>query len=267
MTQLKGAKAVVTGAASGIGRGLCLELQRRGAFIIGLDRNSDGLERLAKDLGGKLDARSCDLSDLPALEDTAAAIEAEHGRVDVLINNAGVVNGRTLDELSLEDIERTFRINTLAPIWLTRCFFPGMLERDHGHVVTVASAAGITATARLSDYSASKFAAFGFDEALRLELKRRGSRVRTTVVCPFFVNTGMFDGVRTRWPRLLPILEPDYLVARIIRAIERNQPRVVTPRLVYLGWLGRMLPVRCYDWLTDFFGISRSMDEFRGRGG
>jgi all-trans-retinol dehydrogenase (NAD+) len=140
-----------------------------------------------------------------------------------------------------------------------------MLERDRGHVVTVASAAGLVGTSRLTDYCASKHAAVGFDESLRLELKRQRSRVLTTVVCPFYVSTGMFEGVRTRFPSILPILEPEYVVDRIVHAIRKNRRRVVLPRVVATTYLGRLLPVPAFDALMEFLGVNRSMDEFRGR--
>src|SRR5207247_8346795 len=137
----------------------------------------------------------------------------------ILINNAGVVSGKGLLEISEEAIQRTFDVNTLALFWTTRAFLPGMIARDRGHVVTIASAAGIVGTSRLVDYCASKHAAVGFNEALRLELKRQGNKVVTTVVCPFYISTGMFEGVKTRFPLLLPILEPQKVADRIVDAI------------------------------------------------
>jgi all-trans-retinol dehydrogenase (NAD+) len=140
-----------------------------------------------------------------------------------------------------------------------------MIADGDGHIVTIASAGGIAGTARLVDYCSSKFAAFGFDESLRLELKRTGAPVRTTIVCPFYINTGMFDGVTSRFGWLIPILEPDDVVRRIVRAIEKDHARLIMPWFVYSTFLVRLLPVPLYDWLCDFFGISRSMDGFKGR--
>ena len=265
MTVIQGATILVTGAATGIGRGLCREFHRRGGFVIGLDRDGTGLESLGHELQERFAAWRCDVSDHDAVLAAAKDMEERHGGVDILVNNAGVVTGAGFTELEHGDIERTFRVNTLAPIHLSRRLLPGMLRRDRGHVVTVASAAGVTASPRLADYSASKFALVGFDESLRFELRRVGSNVRTTVVCPYYVDTGMFEGVRTRWPRLLPLLRPERVVARIVRAVERDEPRVVMPRLVYLGWVGRILPLSWFDRLADFFGITRNMDDFRGR--
>ncbi|MEA5444323.1 SDR family oxidoreductase [Gammaproteobacteria bacterium AB-CW1] len=266
MTQIRGSLALVTGAASGIGRGLCLALADQGAQIIGVDRDQAGLDELGKELGEGFHGRVCDLSDVSAIEQLAAEVLETIGPVDILINNAGIVGGQHLEQSDPASIERTFRVNALAPIHLSRVFLPAMLERDHGHVVTIASAAGIVGTARLVDYSASKWAAMGFDDALRLELKHRGSRVRTTVVCPFYVDTGMFAGVKTRWRWLLPILKPEQVVRRTLKAIQRNRSRLIMPWLVYTAWPARLLPVPVFDALMRLLGITRSMDEFRGRG-
>jgi all-trans-retinol dehydrogenase (NAD+) len=207
----------------------------------------------------------CDLSDRHAIAATAERTRADIGAIDILINNAGVVSGKSIVAAADEEIERTFAVNTLALFWVTRAFLPAMLERDRGHVVTIASAAGLVGTSRLTDYCASKHAAVGFDESLRLELKRQRSKVVTTIVCPFYVSTGMFTGVRTRFPLILPILEPDYVVDRIIRAIRADRRRLILPRLVAMTYLGRILPVAAFDAIMEFLGVNKSMDDFRGR--
>ena len=120
--------------------------------------------------------------------------------------------------------------------------------------------------AKLSDYAASKWAAVGFDESLRAELRTIAPGVRTTVVCPFYIDTGMFRGVKSRFPLLLPILREDVVARRVIDAIRRDRPRLCMPPLVYLVPSMRLLPVRAIDWLARFLGVNASMDEFKGRG-
>jgi all-trans-retinol dehydrogenase (NAD+) len=152
--------------------------------------------------------------------------------------------------------------------WTTRAFLPGMIQKDSGHIVTIASAGGIIGVPRLSDYSASKFAAVGFDESLRVELNRLGHLgVQTTIVCPFYINTGMFDGVKTRFPRLLPILDAEDAANKIILAIEKGKKRLMMPPFAYITYPGRLLPLPMFDKLATFFGINSTMDEFRGRDG
>ena len=218
---------------------------------------------MRRDLVGR--GPSCDLTRRDEVSAVAEQTLAESGPIDILINNAGVVSGKQLLDLSDEEIERTFQVNALALFWTVRAFLPSMLEADRGHIVTIASAAGFAGTARLTDYCSSKFAAVGFDESLRLELKQMNSRVLTTVICPYFVNTEMFDGVRTRFSWLLPILAPRRVVSRIVSAIRKNRRRLVMPWFIHAVWPSRLLPVRWFDGLMAFFGISESMHEFRGR--
>jgi len=269
MTELVGKNVLITGAASGIGRLMAIRIAARGARLILWDLAAQPLDVLRAELaaqGAAVHAYGCDLGQRDAIADTAARVLQECGPVDVLINNAGIVNGRSLLDSSDDEIERTFRVNTLALFSTTRAFLPGMLERGDGHVVNIASAAGLAGVPRLCDYSASKFAVVGFDESLRLELGRRRSKVVTTIVCPFYIDTGMFRGARTRFPWLLPILAPDDVAERIVRAIEADRRRLLLPRFVLAALLVRALPPRAFDALMAFFGITRSMDDFTGRG-
>jgi all-trans-retinol dehydrogenase (NAD+) len=131
--------------------------------------------------------------------------------------------------------------------------------------VTIASAAGIIGVSRLGDYSAGKFACFGLDEALRSEFRKSRLRIHTTVVCPYFINTGMFAGVKTRFSFLLPILKQERAAERIFKAVGRRRRRLLMPPLVYAVWPLRLLPVRWFDAVADILGIHSAMDGFRGR--
>ncbi len=206
-----------------------------------------------------------DVSDRAGVYAAAAKVKADLGAVDILVNNAGVVSGKRFLDLTDEKIEKTLQVNTLALFWTAKAFLPGMIAANRGHLVTVASAAGTVGVSGLADYCASKFGAVGFDEAVRMELKRIAPGVKTTVVCPYFIDTGMFDGVRTRFPFLLPILKADRVTRRIVRAIERDRPRVLMPFLVYLVPLLRVLPVGAFDAIAGLLGINASMDHFTGR--
>jgi len=268
MTRFAGAHVLVTGAASGIGRLLARGAAARGARVTLLDRDEAGLLAVRAEIaaaGGEAAGFTVDLCDRAALQAAAGRVLAERGPVDILINNAGVVTGKPLLECSDAAIERSFQVNALALFWTVRALLPAMIARGRGHVVTIASAAGLGGTSRLTDYCASKFAAVGFDESLRLELRRLGHPVRTTVVCPWYIDTGMFQGVRTRFPRLLPILRPDYVAARILGAIQADRRRLVLPRFVMAVLLIRALPLTLFDAVMRFFGVDRSMDEFAGR--
>lgn len=261
---MRGSRVLITGAGSGIGRLMALEAARRGATVVLWDLDGEAAARVAGEIasaGGAATVTSVDVSDPDAVRGAADAA----GEVDVVINNAGVVTGALLLDASEASIERTFRVNTLALYWLTRAFLPGMMQRNRGAVVTIASAAGLVGVARQTDYSASKWAAVGFTESLRAELRMAGSRVRTLVVCPYYIDTGMFAGVRTRVPALLPILRPEPVAVRVIDAIERGREQLVMPPLVRVLPAVRALPVRGFDAVLDLFGINRGMDQFTVR--
>jgi all-trans-retinol dehydrogenase (NAD+) len=269
VTTINNKHVLITGGASGLGRRLAMRCAEMGASVSIVDLDENGAEGAAIEAAacgaGAIRAFACDVGDREQVGVRAAEIVAAQGAVDILVNNAGVVSGRSLLELTDEHIERTFRVNTLALFWTTRSFLPAMIARGSGHVVTVASAAGLVGSPRETDYAASKFAAVGFTEALRMELKRSASGVKTTVVRPFYIDTGMFAGVKTRFPMLLPILKEADVTERIVRAIQHDTPQVDMPWMVRTVPLMRMLPVWAFDGIADFLGVTAAMDEFTGR--
>jgi all-trans-retinol dehydrogenase (NAD+) len=225
------------------------------------------MEDAGKSRGLFIRAMNCDVSDRAAVYRTAGQLEAELGPVDILINNAGVVSGSALLDTPDEKIINTFNVNTLALFWTARAFLPGMLKRDSGHLVTIASAAGIIGITGLVDYSASKFAAFGYHEALAMELRRSRSAVKTTLVCPYYVDTGMFAGVKTRFPLILPILKREAAARRIVGAVLKNKRLLIMPPVIYSVFLLRLLPGFIFDGVVNFLGVNHTMDDFTGRGG
>jgi all-trans-retinol dehydrogenase (NAD+) len=269
MTRIAGSIALVTGGASGIGRLVALRLADQGATVVLWDLDAERLTPVLAELesrtGRQAHGYGCDVADRTMVAEVAERVRAEVGDVDILVNNAGIVSGRPLLEIPDEKIEATFAVNTLALYWTTKAFLPAMLRNDRGHLATIASAAGLVGVARQTDYSASKHAAVGFDESLRVELAQQGSAVRTTVVCPFYIDTGMFDGVKTRVPWLLPILDPDKVADKIVRAIERDRAQLVMPPTVRTLAPMRILPARLFDKMMDLFGVNVSMEDFTGR--
>lgn len=264
---IKDKLVLITGGAGGIGRLMALDFAAREARVVVWDLNGDALKALEEEGRGRglfIKAMICDVSDRTGVYKQAEILGRELGPVDILINNAGVVSGTTLLDTPDEKIIQTFNVNTFASFWTCKAFLPGMIKRNSGHIVTISSAAGLVGVVGLAEYCASKFAAFGFDEALRMELRSMKSGITTTVVCPFFINTGMFDGVKTRFPLLLPILEPSYAARRIVRAVLKKRKRLIMPRLVQGVLILRFLPVSFLDFVADFLGISHSMDTFRG---
>lgn len=268
MKSIQNQVALITGGASGIGKLIALSFAERGAKVAVWDSsesNLASLEEEAASRGLSVLAAKCDVTDRAAVYALAEKLTAVLGPVDILINNAGVVSGTSFLETSDEKLIRTMEVNATSNFWTVKAFLPSMLERDTGHLVTISSAAGIVGVTGLADYSASKFAVFGFHEAIRMELRRRKSRVATTVVCPFFIDTGMFQGVRTRFPLLLPIEKSEAAARRIVSAILRNKKRLIMPPFVYSVYLLRLFPVGFFDAMADFFGVNSSMNEFVGR--
>jgi len=216
--------------------------------------------------GGLARGYVCDVSDREGVYRTAERVRADVGDPEVVVNNAGVVSGACLLDTPDERIRRTFEVNVLALYWVTKAFLPAMLRRNQGHLVTVASAAGLVGVARQTDYSASKHAAVGFNESLRAELREIAPGVKTTVVCPYYIDTGMFEGVRTRVPWLLPILRQRDVACKVADAIEHDRRLLVLPPAVRLLAVLRILPPRTFDWFMDLLGVNASMDHFEGHG-
>ncbi|XP_062850093.1 epidermal retinol dehydrogenase 2 isoform X2 [Trichomycterus rosablanca] len=195
-------------------------------------------------------------------------VKREVGDVTILINNAGVVTGKKFLQCPDNLIEKTMEVNSLAHFWTYKAFLPAMIAANHGHVVSIASSAGLIGVSGLADYCASKFAAVGFAESMALELHALGCNgVKTTIVCPFFINTGMFEGANTKWPRLMPILEPDYVCRKIVDAVRRDQVYLYLPRSMYLTIsLKHLLPVKLGMLLGEYLGAFDFMAKFKGHG-
>ena len=259
---------LITGAGSGIGRLLSLELANLGAKLILLDVNFDSIKKVAseiKSIKSRVWIYKCDLSVKSEISMVVKEIK-KIGKVDILINNVGVVSGKSFLEISDKQIETSFNVNLLSFFWLTRSFLPDMIKENSGHIVNIASAAGLIGVAGLSDYSATKFGVFGFNESLRMELrKKKINGVKTTIVCPYYINTGMFKGVKSRFNFLLPILEEKYVCKKVIRSIQKNKEVLIMPQFVKFIPLVRLLPTFLMDSITELIGISSSMDHFVGR--
>jgi len=261
---LKNQTVLITGGGSGIGRLLALGAAERGARVMLWDLSAEAAESVREEIVGAgyhAEAYAVDVSD----RDAVKAAAKKTGAVDVVINNAGVVTGKNLLDASDEAIERTIRVNTLALFWVTRAFLGDMITNRRGTVVTISSAAGLVGVAKQTDYSASKFAAFGFAESLRVELSKANTGVNSLVVCPYFISTGMFEGVQTKYPLLLPILTPEYVAQKTLTAIEKGRHQLIMPRFVNFLSPARVLPARWFDKLMNQLGVNNTMDHFVGR--
>ncbi len=262
---------LITGSGAGIGRLMALGAAKRNAKAVLVWDLSEtaGQETVAqiKAQYPQVVAKfyQVDVTKIEQVSTQAAAVLEEFSAVDVLINNAGIVNGKAILDLSENEIKRTFEVNSLSLFRVVREFLPQMLAKDHGSIVTIASAAGLVGVVKQTDYGASKFAAVGFAQSLRAELRDMGSNVHTLLYCPYYIDTGMFAGVSTKFKHLLPILQPAVVAEQVLTAIEKGRQMKVAPPLVRLVQLVQPLPVPLVDQLLDFFGINKTMEHFVGR--
>ncbi|WP_040168063.1 SDR family NAD(P)-dependent oxidoreductase [Microbacterium gorillae] len=272
---IAGSTVLITGAARGMG-----ELYARRAVAAGAARIAlwDVDEATATALAAELsrsgtDARAyrVDVSRSEDVRDGVARTLADFDRVDVLINNAGIVRGSLFWEHDPErDIELTMRINTLAAMWLTRELLPGMIADTSRpkRILNVASAAGTLANPHMSVYAASKWAMIGWSDSVRLELGREGHRhVKVTTFCPSYVSTGMFAGARG--PLLTPIMTPRQATRAAWDGMIAGRAMVTKPWTVKLAMALRgVLPTPLWDVIADrVFHVYSSMDHFTGRPG
>ncbi len=266
MTAVRGATVLVTGAASGIGyltgRGLLAAGARQ---LVIWDIDAEAMRRVAAELGAhQVDTFTVDMSDRSQIARTASEMREAGIEIDILVNNAGIVVGRPFVEHSAEDIERTMAINTLGPMHLARELLPGMIARGRGHIVNISSAAAMVSNPRMSVYCSSKWAVAGWSDSLRLEMDQARTGVQVTTVMPYYIDTGMFAGVRSRF---IPLLKPDPVARAIVAAIESDRVFLRLPSLLNLLPLLRgIMPVRVFDMVVGgWFGVYRSMQTFRGR--
>ncbi len=232
--------ALVTGASSGIGATTARELAGRGARVILAARRADRLaEQVAAitSAGGQAVAIEADVADTASLERLAREAVAVYGRVDALINNAGIGSAKRFEIVDEADIERMVSVNLLAPMLLTRLLLPGMLERKRGVIVCVASVAGHVATETV--YSATKFGVRGFALSLRREL--RGTGVHVSVVSPGFIRTDL-----TAWRRA-PMPGPEVVATAIAGLLTHPRREVVVPA----SYHGAIAVERLAPWVVD----------------
>lgn len=190
-------RAVVTGAASGLGRALALQLADRRARLVLSDLDEDALDetvRLVEARGGTANARRCDVADAAAMEDFARAAQDTLGAVDLVVNNAGVAVGGAVGEIPLADWEWIVGVNLRGVVHGCHFFLPAMKRRGAGHILNVASIAGFASAPMMGPYNATKAAVIALSETLAAELQ--GTGVGCTVLCPYFFRTNIAASAR-----------------------------------------------------------------------
>lgn len=247
MTAIRGKVCVVTGAGSGIGRALALELAARGARGLALsDVNAEGLAETARLVGAgvEVDQQTLDVADRDGFEAYASAIAERFGVIHQIYNNAGVAFSRLIEESTFEDYERVFGVNLWGVIHGTKAFLPHIIASGDGHVINISSLNGYLVQSKMSHYCTTKFAVRGFTETLAVEMRTAGHRVGVTVVHPGGIKTGIADhameSARARGEEIteaderrrklynekLLKMDPRQAAKIIVNGVEKNRLRV-----------------------------------------
>jgi short-subunit dehydrogenase len=247
MRHFKGKVAAITGAASGMGRSLAVELAKRGCGLALSDRNEDGLKQTAAMCAAytvKVTTQTLDVSDRAAVFSWARQSNEVHGKINLIFNNAGVAHTASAATASIEDFEWIMGINFWGVVHGTQAFLPYLRASGEGHVINLSSLFGLMAMPTQSTYNASKFAVRGYTEALRMELELEGAPVSATSIHPGGVATNIVNASRIdqqivdatgqdeethrrRANRLINVTTPDTAALQILAGVERNARRVL----------------------------------------
>ena len=265
--KIQGNTVLITGGCSGIGKIMARRSLEKGVGqVIIWDINDAAIAATVQELSelGHVHGFKADISDPVSVDSAFEATKIGCGEVDILINNAGIItNNKTFDQQTDADIDRTFDINTKGAMYLTLRYLPGMKERQCGHICNVTSSAGMLALPKMSLYAASKWAAIGWSESLRIELAREKSPVRVTTIAPYFINTGMFDGIHS----FFKIQNPEVVARKTIWAIQHDLGyRGIPFSSHFIRLMQGIFPYRLFNWIFgDVCGLYTVMDHFTGR--
>lgn len=246
--------ALITGAASGVGKQLAIELAREGAIIAAIDLAAESLTALESHLSGaKFAWQIADVTDRAALGPAVAKLEERLGPIDLLFANAGVGTETSALNFKAADFERIVSVNLIGVSNSVEAVLPGMIARKRGHIVGISSLASFRGLPRMAGYCASKAGLNALLDSLRVELRETG--VSVTTVCPGWIRTPLTDQVEHEMPELM---EVDHAARQILSAVARRRPFYAFPRRsARRVHLAGMLPCGVSDWLV--FRMLRAM--------
>lgn len=272
MKDLKNKKVLITGGARGIGKQIALEFARQGADIIICDSDKSFFNKTEfkknrkeiEDIGASCYGFYLDVTKYEDIVRERRSILDLVGKIDVLVNNAGVVFGGNFLEVPIEKHRLTYDVNTYGIINMLHVFLQDLIDQPTAHIVNISSASGFVPLPGGSTYASSKAAVTSLSESLNIELKREGNQhVGMTIVCPGYVQTGMFDGVKG--PILVPILTPEKLAKKIVKAVQKNKRFVLEPTFIkFLPFIKGVFPQFVLDLFCHAMGVNRSMDLWKG---
>ena len=255
MRIIRGKKALVTGAASGIGRAIAPELAREGADLFLIDIDAENLERVAGEArqhGVAVLTQICDLADPAAITVAVESLRARWGGLNILINNAGVSYYGSTETMRADQWRRIMAVNLMAPIQLVHELLPVLHAADEAHVLNVCSMFGLVPWRKAAVYQTSKYGLVGFTAALRTEFHREQFGV--TALCPGFVRTSMLEASTNdrKVARAVPAwmsTTPEVIARRAIKAIHRNSGIVLVTPVAHVYWRFARLAPGFVDWL------------------
>jgi short-subunit dehydrogenase len=239
---------LITGASSGVGRGLALELARRGASVGLLARRADALQEIVREIeanGGRALAMPVDVRDAGAMREATRELGETFGPIDLLIANAGIGATTYAVDLCEKEVAELVNVNVLGAVNSVTAVIPGMVKRGRGHLVAISSLAAYRGLPKSAAYCASKAGVSALFESLRIDL--RGTGVDVTIIHPGFIKTPLTAG-RKRMPFLM---ELETAVKKIVRAIEKRKRSYAFPwQLANIVRVGMLLPNPLYDWIA-----------------
>ncbi|NWI97175.1 RDHE2 dehydrogenase, partial [Pitta sordida] len=261
---------LITGSAHGIGRQIALKFAPLGVTLVLWDIDDEANRetcRLAQQNGAlRVFAYHCDCSSREDVYEKADRVRQEVGDVTILINNAGILPGKKFFDTSDEDFEKTLRINFFSQVWTCKAFLPAMIACNRGHLVSTSSAAGLLGLYRAIDYCASKSAIIALMEGINSELYHEGKHgIKTTIICPYFVNTRLSKGFQSAKPLLLPVYDVEYVACKILDAVKKEKFYLVMPPTLRLLGLKTLIPRKMLLWFQSYIKFPESMDKAFGR--
>ena len=241
MTRFAGTVSIVTGGASGIGLALGKALVAQGGVVVLADIDGEGAAQQAAALGDKAQGVALDVTDAAAVAAVVAAAREQHGKLDLMFNNAGIGVLGELRDMTLGDWERVLKVNVMGVVHGVQAAYPLMIEQGHGHIVNTASLAGLCPAPGLGAYSASKHAVVGLSRTLRAEARDLG--VKVSAACPGIVQTPILersetrgvDGNELRKGLMFGAITPEACAKQILKGVRKNRELIVITRSAKVG--------------------------------
>lgn len=262
---LSGKLVLITGAGHGLGKETALQFARQGCRVACVDVNKVGNDETVREIimeaekagvvaNGKPLAKAyvCNVADRKKIQDLAVQVTKDMGEVDILVNNAGILTEHSFRDATPEEIDLTINVNLTSHFWTIQSFLPGMLKRNSGHIVAIASVGSFIGVANFSTYCATKYAVDGLMSSLHEEFRNKQKDIKLTTVHPYFINTrpDLIKG----WHHRLPLITPDRVAAAVVRGVRRESISVTIPKfLFYLIAISRFFPQNVIDIWRDVF--------------